>query len=391
MATPPLLGDRYQLRGVLGRGGMGEIREGWDLRLQRAVAIKLLHPGFSADVDNRRRFQTEAHSAAALTHPNVVAIHDYGEHHGTPYIVMERLPGHNLADEIARGPVQQARVHVILDSVLSALAVAHAAGIVHRDIKPANILFTSDGAIKVADFGIAKTTANSYTQAGQIVGTLAYLTPERLAGRPADPTDDLYAVGCVGYESLTGRRPFPQEDLGALTRAILTDTPVPLMALCPFVAPPLASTIEHAMARDPRQRFASAGAMRSSLANPGPASPPTPSQRPSTVLLTAPVAESLPMGAYGSAKAAGSRRIAKRTAVAGIVGCLTLAVILLVANSPFDASTPATTSTSLPPAPLPSSTTTTTPTTTPTTPTTAEDRPGSGNHKGGHGRGNGRH
>ncbi|MCW2564299.1 MAG: serine/threonine protein kinase, partial [Mycobacterium sp.] len=253
-----LLGGRYELRGVLGRGGMAEVREGWDTRLSRAVAIKLLHPGFSSDADNRRRFEAEARSAAALSHPNIVAVHDSGEHEGTPFIVMERLPGRTVADRIAQCPMPQAAVRSMLDEVLAALAVAHAAGTLHRDIKPSNILFSTDGHTKVTDFGIAKTAEASHTLTGQIVGTLAYLSPDRLAGKAATIADDLYAVGCVGYEALSARRPFTEETLGALARAILDDTPPPLAALRPDVDPALAAVIERAMARDPRWRFANA-------------------------------------------------------------------------------------------------------------------------------------
>ena len=144
-----MLGGRYELRGILGRGGMAEVRDGWDTRLDRPVAVKLLHPAFSVQPDNRRRFETEARAAARLNHPHIVAVHDTGEHKGAPFIVMERLSGRTLADEVMRGPLLQDRVREILDDVLSALAAAHAAGILHRDIKPANILFTASGDVKV--------------------------------------------------------------------------------------------------------------------------------------------------------------------------------------------------------------------------------------------------
>ena len=133
------LGGRYELRGVLGVGGMAEVRDGWDTRLGRAVAVKLLHPALGAQPGARARFEDEARAAASLSHPNIVAVHDYGHHGGTPYIVMERLPGSTLLDEIGRGPIPPMRVRTILDEVLAALSVAHGAGVVHRDIKPANI------------------------------------------------------------------------------------------------------------------------------------------------------------------------------------------------------------------------------------------------------------
>jgi serine/threonine protein kinase len=287
MSTGELLCGRYALRGVLGRGGMAEVRDGWDQRLDRAVAVKLLHPGLAADTENRLRFEAEARSAAALSHPNIVAIHDSGEDGGTPFIVMERLPGNTLADLIARGPLPQPIVRTVLSEVLAALAAAHRAGILHRDIKPGNILFTSHGMAKVADFGIAKTTEASHTVAGQIVGTVAYLSPERLTGNPATPADDLYAVGAVGYEAVTGRRAFPQVTLGSLSHAIMTQRPPALAALRPDVDPALAALIERAMAPRAQWRFGSAEEMHAALSgrDPGFVGP----LRPATMVMTSPL------------------------------------------------------------------------------------------------------
>ena len=135
MPYPGVLADRYQLRGTLGHGGMAEVRDAWDAQLQRPVAVKLLHAPLSAQPDFRRRFEVEARAAAGLNHPHVVAVHDYGEQDGTPYIVMERLPGRTLADAIAAGPLPLPQVRSVLDDVLSALAMAHAAGILHRDMR----------------------------------------------------------------------------------------------------------------------------------------------------------------------------------------------------------------------------------------------------------------
>ena len=191
-----LLGGRYELRGVLGRGGMAEVRDGWDTRLDRAIAIKLLHPALNTQPDIRRRFEDEARSAARLSHPNIVSVYDSGEHDGRLFIIMERLPGDTLHDRIAQGPLPPAQVHAMLDGVLAALSLAHAANVLHRDIKPSNILVSSDGVpMKVADFGIAKTAGAAETMTGQIVGTMAYMSPERIAGAPASIADDLYAVG----------------------------------------------------------------------------------------------------------------------------------------------------------------------------------------------------
>lgn len=265
--APELLGGRYELRGILGRGGMAEVREGWDTQTGQSVAIKLLYPGFDTHPDYLRRFWAEAHSAAALRHPNIVAVYGSGEHHGTPFIVMERLPGNSLADLIAQGPLPPDYVRKMLDDVLAALSTAHAAGVMHRDIKPANILFTPDGTAQVADFGLAKGPDTHRTDTGQIMGTMAYMSPERLAGNPATVADDLYAVGVIGWEALTGRRAFPEENLVALAHAITESPPPPVSVLRPDVAPQLAAVIDRAMAREGAQRFPSAEVMRAELAN----------------------------------------------------------------------------------------------------------------------------
>ncbi|AWG97754.1 protein kinase [Rhodococcus ruber Chol-4] len=265
MPVPELLAGRYELRGVLGCGGMGEIRDGWDTRLGRPVAVKVLRGEFGRLPDVRRRFEAEARAAASLDDPHIVAVHDSGEDAGVPYIVMERLPGGTLADEIALGPMPQDRVRAILIDVAAAVAAAHDAGILHRDIKPGNILFTEAGAVKVTDFGIAKSAGEDYTRTGELVGTVAYLSPDRLAGTPASVHDDLYALGAVGYEALTGRKPYDYDNLLALARAITQGPPPPLAAARPDVDPGLVAVIERAMARDPGQRFTSARDMLAAL------------------------------------------------------------------------------------------------------------------------------
>jgi serine/threonine-protein kinase len=274
MTGHELLGGRYELRGVLGYGGMAEVRDGWDTRLHRAVAIKLLHPALNAQPDIRSRFVAEARAAAGLTHPNIVAVHDFGEHHGTPFMVMERLSGNTLESEIERGPLTSARLRSVLDDVLAALAAAHSAGVLHRDIKPGNVL-CSDAAVKVADFGIAKTLGSPQTMTGQVVGTMAYMSPERLAGAPASVADDLYAVGVIGYEAASGQRPFPQLDLGALVGAVMGGSVPPLSAVRPGLDATQVAAIERAMARDPGRRFASADDMRAALHGHHVAFPPT--------------------------------------------------------------------------------------------------------------------
>lgn len=278
-----VLAGRYEVRGLLGRGGMAEVYDAWDLRLNRAVAIKLLHPGVSSDAEVRRRFDAEARAAAALNHPNIVAVHDCGEHNGTPFIVMERLPGRTLADEVEMGPMSTGRVRAMLDDVLGALASAHTAGIVHRDVKPGNVLLTQGNTMKVADFGIAKANGTANTVTGQIVGTMAYMSPARVSGEPASVTDDLYAVGVMGYEALIGRRLFTQDDPVSLLRAILDDPPAPIEAVRHDVDPALSAAINGAMTRD-GSGFDSADQMRAVLAGAKP--------RPATKVMAAPMFES---------------------------------------------------------------------------------------------------
>ncbi|TFV57177.1 serine/threonine protein kinase [Mycobacterium sp. PS03-16] len=361
MQAPEILGDRYELRGTLGRGGMAVVRDGWDRRLDRAVAVKLMHPSIGADSTQRERFECEARSAAALNHPNVVAVHDCGDHDGTPFIVMERLPGRTLADVIARGPMSPGQVRAVLDNVLAALAAAHAAGFLHRDIKPANILFTELGDTKVADFGIAKSGDSVQTMSGQVFGTMAYLSPERIAGRPATVSDDLYAVGVVGYEALTGRRLFPQDNLAQLARAVCEQPIVPLTQLRPDVDPALATTIERAMSRDPQWRFTDARAMRDALAGLVPvgaaplvaaAAAPVPPMRPPTRVLTG----SVPPGMLFSGPpppVAGPpvpmRRYGGLLAVAAVLVALVAGLAVLVAQSSAESTSPA-------PAPTPART-----------------------------------
>src|SRR5205085_5453763 len=183
---PTTLADRYQLRGLIGRGGMGEVWAARDLRLERDVAVKRLSPHLASEPGVRERFEAEARAAAGLNHPNVVAVFDSGEHDGVPFLVMELLPGRTLADELADGPLAPERARRIGAEVAAALAASHAAGVLHRDVKPGNVLLAADGTAKVGDFGIAKSTEGlDLTTTGTIVGTAAYLAPERLAGAPA--------------------------------------------------------------------------------------------------------------------------------------------------------------------------------------------------------------
>ena len=260
------LADRYELVEVVGRGGMGEVWAARDLRLGRSVAVKLLSSTMASDAGVRERFDAEARSAAGLGHPNVVQVFDSGEDDGTPYLVMELLPGRTLADVVALGPLDPEAVRRIGIEVLGALGASHDAGILHRDIKPGNVLLAADGRAKVGDFGIAKSTEGlNLTSTGMIVGTAAYLAPERVAGQAATPQSDLYAVGVVLYEALSGRRPFQADTPLGLMRAVEAHQAIPLAEARPGLERNLVATVERAMAKDPARRFSSAAAMAAAL------------------------------------------------------------------------------------------------------------------------------
>ena len=270
-----LVSGRYRLGELLGTGGMADVYDAVDERLDRPVAVKVLRPEMASREDVRLRFEAEARSAARLIHPNVVGVFDSGEDQDgeLPYLVMERLPGETLADRMqaanADGALDTDWVLRTAGDVLQALGAAHAAGLVHRDVKPANVLIAADGCAKVADFGIAKSlevaAAADLTSTNQLVGTPAYVAPERILGKPASPQSDLYAVGVLLYEALAGRKPFAGTTPVATAYAIQHETPEPLAALRPDLPASVVAAVERAMDRDPARRFSSAAEMAASL------------------------------------------------------------------------------------------------------------------------------
>ncbi|MGH9305579.1 MAG: serine/threonine-protein kinase [Acidimicrobiales bacterium] len=269
-APPPprfaVLAGRYEVGEILGRGGMGEIRAGVDRRLGRQVAIKILRADMAHDPLIRGRFEQEGRMAARLAHPNVVSVFDTGEQDEVPFLVMERLSGATLANAIAGGPLDLAEIELMATQMLDALEAAHSAGMVHRDVKPSNVLAATAGGWKVGDFGIAKSlevSTDTTTTAGLVIGTLAYLAPERLNGAPAGVATDLYAAGVVVYEALTGSRPVPD---GAPLASLLAATPADLRRLRPDVNDGLAAMVEGAMHHDPALRFVSARDMAATIA-----------------------------------------------------------------------------------------------------------------------------
>jgi protein kinase-like protein len=266
--TPLVLAGRYRLGEILGSGGMAEVFDAIDERLGRPVAVKILRAELATDPDLRRRFEAEARAAARLTHPHVVAVYDTGEDRGRAFIVMERLPGDTLATAIARGPVGQAWLRSVALDVLDALAAAHDAGIVHRDIKPGNILLDPAGSAKVGDFGIAKSVEGldvALTRTGVLIGTPAYLPPERVDGATATPQSDIYGLGVVMYEALSGHKPFVGTDPLAVAYAARHIAPPALETVGAGVAPELAAVVSRAMAIDPGGRWPSAVGMAAAL------------------------------------------------------------------------------------------------------------------------------
>ncbi|MDQ1378274.1 MAG: eukaryotic-like serine/threonine-protein kinase [Acidimicrobiaceae bacterium] len=261
-----LLGGRYQLGEVLGLGGVGEVRAGHDRRLHRDVAIKLLRPEMALQSGVRKRFEHEAKMAARLSHRNIVAVFDFGVEQGVPFLVMERLPGQTLGDVLAEGPLGFGEAEELGRQLLDALASAHRSGMLHRDIKPRNVLVAAPGIWKLGDFGIAKSIEAgddpALTATGLVVGTPAYLPPERLAGRPATVASDIYGVGVVLYQAVSGQSPF---EPGVPLPALASSEPWPLRERRPDIAPALDAVIKRAMARDPSARFASAAEMAAAL------------------------------------------------------------------------------------------------------------------------------
>jgi serine/threonine protein kinase len=265
--TIDTVGGRYRLGERLGHGGMGEVFAAHDLRLDRQVALKLLRADLADQDPMRERVLAEARLAARLTHPHVVGVLDTGEQDGRPYVVMERLSGRTLRDELAAGPMPAEHVRDVGLQVLRALSAAHELGIVHRDVKPGNVLDAGVGTWKVADFGIAKWlhAEETLTGTGELLGSPSYLAPERIDGQQAGPPSDLYAVGVLLYEALCGRRPFEGDDPFALAAAIRDGAYEPPSSVLPGADRGIDVVIERAMRRDPGERFGSAEEMAAAL------------------------------------------------------------------------------------------------------------------------------
>ncbi|MFR1472279.1 MAG: Stk1 family PASTA domain-containing Ser/Thr kinase [Actinomyces urogenitalis] len=275
---PQVLAGRYEIRELIGRGGMAEVHLGYDKRLSRIIAIKLLRSDIAGDSTFQARFRREAQSAAALNHPAIVAVYDSGEEeltapdgsvHSVPYIVMEYVEGHTVRELLGEGeavPISEAVE--IVTGVLDALEYSHRAGIVHRDIKPGNIMLTSTGAVKVMDFGIARAIEDStatVTQTHAVVGTAQYLSPEQARGEIVDARSDLYSTGCLLYELLTGVPPFTGDSAVAIAYQHVREVPRPPSSIAADIPESLDRVVLKALAKNRDDRYQDAAHMRADL------------------------------------------------------------------------------------------------------------------------------
>ncbi len=265
----------YEIIAPLGAGGMGEVYRARDTRLGREVALKVLPESFSRDADRLRRFEQEARAVAALSHPNILAIHDIGEQDGSPFIVSELLEGSSLRSDLDHGPLPPRKASDYAAQIAQGLAAAHDKGIIHRDLKPENVFITRDGRVKILDFGLAKlapardakrdsaesdglTLTSSPTEAGMVMGTAGYMAPEQVRGAAIDSRTDIFAFGAVLYEMLSGNRAFRRDTAAETMTAILKEEPPELSEMDHPVSPGLERIVRRCLEKQPEQRFQSA-------------------------------------------------------------------------------------------------------------------------------------
>ncbi len=264
----------YEIQSPLGAGGMGEVYRARDTRLDRVVAIKVLPSSLASDADRLQRFEREARSVAALNHPNILAVHDIGTHDGTPYMVCELLEGETLRTRLQGGVLSQRKAIETAIQIAHGLAAAYDKGIIHRDLKPENIFLTKDGRVKILDFGLAKvarggleadgalqtmTSADvSLTEAGQVLGTAGYMSPEQVRGIGVDHRSDLFVFGAILFEMLSGQRAFRRDTAAETMTAILKEDPPELTEVNRSISPGLDRIVRHCLEKNPDQRFQTA-------------------------------------------------------------------------------------------------------------------------------------
>ncbi|HVO78769.1 MAG TPA: serine/threonine-protein kinase, partial [Candidatus Bathyarchaeia archaeon] len=271
LATGNRLGP-YEIMSPLGAGGMGEVYRAHDSRLDRTVAIKILPSSFAADQDRLQRFAQEARATAALNHPNILSIFDIGEDNGTTYVVSELLEGETLRARLQKAPIPLRKAINYALQIAHGLAAAHEKGIVHRDLKPENLFLTNDDRVKILDFGLAKMvrqpgagvisdamTVQVATEAGMVMGTVGYMSPEQVRGKPALPESDIFAFGAVLYEMVSGKRAFHRDSAADTMSAILHEEPPDLTETARNVPAGLERIVRHCLEKSPAQRFHSAG------------------------------------------------------------------------------------------------------------------------------------
>ncbi|SDD36965.1 serine/threonine protein kinase [Geodermatophilus telluris] len=273
MTTPQVLGERYEIGGVLGRGGMAEVHLGRDLRLGREVAVKVLRSDLARDPSFQVRFRREAQAAASLNHPAIVAVYDTGEDRNTsgatPYIVMEYVEGETLRDVLRReGVLQPERAMSLTADICAALDFSHRNGIVHRDVKPGNVMITPEGTVKVMDFGIARAVSDSaatMTSTAAVIGTAQYLSPEQARGEAVDARSDVYSVGCLLFELVTGAPPFTGDSPVSVAYQHVREDPRLPSSVNPAVPPELDAIVLKSLSKNPANRYQSAAEMRNDL------------------------------------------------------------------------------------------------------------------------------
>src|SRR3954451_2246148 len=323
-----LLGNRYELLLVLASGGMGRVWRARDTLLERPVAVKVLRSEFTGDATFRARFRAEAQHTASLHHQNIASVFDYGEleedGEQLAYLVMELVEGETLTALLEReGRLDAGRTLDLLRQTSAALGAAHAAGVVHRDVKPGNILMGTDGVVKITDFGIAWSASSvPLTGTGQVVGTAHYLSPEQAEGGKASPASDVYALGIVAYECLTGRQAFDGENSVQIALKQIREVPDPLPDDVPL---PIRTVVERAMAKDPAVRYPDGAALRDAVEAAATWSPTAPIGRAGasgTAVLELPSASERRRPVGRAARRALVGALAAAAAVAALVGAL---------------------------------------------------------------------